>query len=133
MCPIADEQVAIDVDAVSAQGIHFFHQGEGVEHDSVADDAAASLAQDAAGDQLQDELLALDGDRVAGIMAAGVARYDTKALRENVNDLAFALVAPLCSDDDGRLAWFQLAAPRQWRVSRLASTRIRTQLAGDLR
>jgi len=59
-------------------------------------------------------------------VAAGVARHYLEALGENINDLAFALVAPLCSDDDGRLAWFQLAAPRQWRVCRLASTRIGT-------
>ena len=96
---------------VRAQRVDFLHEGEGIEHHAVADHAAAALAQHAAGNQLQDELLAVDGDRVSGIVAAGIARHDLEALGENVNDLAFAFVAPLGADDNRCLAWFQLAAP----------------------
>ena len=49
----------------------------------------------AAGNQLQDELLALDDDGVPGVVAAGIARDDGELLREHVDDLAFALIAPL--------------------------------------
>ena len=56
-------------------------EGRGIEHDAVADDAFAAGAQDAAGDQLQNELLAVDDDGVAGVVAAGVAGDDVEASR----------------------------------------------------
>ena len=133
--PVAYEQVAIDLDARGAKRIHFFHEGKRIQHDTIADHAAASLAQDAAGNQLQNKLLALDGDGVAGIVAARIARYDLEALGENVNDLTFSLIAPLCADNNRRLSSFQLATPvrdatgRRWLTCRVIQ--IRTQLAGD--
>jgi hypothetical protein len=69
---------------------------------------------------LEDKFLSLDGDRVSGIVAAGIACYYTEPLRENVNDFAFAFVAPLRADDDRRLASFQLAAPLCGRAQRQA-------------
>ena len=60
---------------------------------------AAAAAQDAAGNQLQDELLPPQDDRVAGVMPAGIARYQREVFREHVNDLALALIAPLGADD----------------------------------
>ena len=44
---------------------------------------------------MQDELLAVDVDRVAGVVSALIARDDRKARRQQVDDLALALVAPL--------------------------------------
>ena len=41
-------------------------------------------------------------DRVAGVRAALVAADEVRALREQIDDLALALVSPLRSDDDGR-------------------------------
>ena len=108
---VADKQIAVNLDARSAQGIYFLQEGKGIEHHSVADDAAAAFAQHAAGNQLQDELFAVDGDRVSGIMAAGITRHHVEALREHVNDLALALVAPLGADDDCRLAFLRHTAP----------------------
>jgi hypothetical protein len=58
-------------------------------------------------------------------------------LRHYIDDLAFAFVAPLRADDDGRLARFQLAAPFRSTAQsgnlRRATSGIRTQLATYLR
>jgi hypothetical protein len=108
---IADEQVAVDVYALSAQRIDFPHERERIEYNTVADYATAAVAQYSAGNKLKDELLSLDGYGVPGIVSAGVSRDYLEPLGEDVNDFALALVAPLGSDNNGRLAWFQLAAP----------------------
>ena len=46
----------------------------------------------------------MNDDGVAGVVAAGVARDDVEFFAEDVNDFAFAFVAPLGSEDDGGLA-----------------------------
>ena len=61
--------------------------------------AFAPGAEDAAGDQLQDELFAGDDDGVAGVVATGVAGDDVELLRQDVDDLAFAFIAPLGAED----------------------------------
>jgi hypothetical protein len=53
----------------------------------------------AGGDQVQDRLFALDDQRVAGVIAALEADYDIGILGEEVDDLPFALVSPLSSDN----------------------------------
>ncbi len=56
--------------------------------------------QNAARNQLQHELLLADEDRVAGVVAALIARDDIEALGEQIDDLPLALVSPLGSQDD---------------------------------
>ena len=51
--------------------------------------------QNAAGNQLQDEFLVADVDRVAGVMSALIARDDVEPVGEKVDHLAFSLIAPL--------------------------------------
>ena len=46
--------------------------------------------------------LVADDDRVPGVRPAVVAADDVGVLREQVDDLALALVAPLRADDHGR-------------------------------
>ena len=73
--------------------------------------------QDAGRDQRQDGLLAVDHQRVAGVVAALEAHDRGDALGQQVDDLALALVAPLGADDDevpghGRRSGFRQADPR---------------------
>ena len=63
--------------------------------------------QDAAGHQLQNEFFPVDDDGVPGIVAAGITGHDREIFRENVDDLAFAFVAPLRTDDDRSLTLLQ--------------------------
>src|SRR5664280_355719 len=116
-----------------AQRVHFLHVGEGIKHHPISDYAAAALTQHSAGDELKDELLALDRDRVSGIVAARIARYDVEAFGENVNDLAFAFVAPLRADNHCCLANSQRHTPFAGARYRARTTaQIRTQLASGL-
>ncbi len=86
-----------------AQAAGFLEEGHGVENDAVADDAAALGAQHAAGHELENELLAVDDDGVAGVVPAGIARDDGEALAQHIDDLAFALIAPLGANYHCRL------------------------------
>ena len=65
--------------------------------------ALAPRPKHAAGDELQDELVFADDDRVSGVMPAGVARHGAKPLAEHVYDLSLALVAPLGAQHHSRL------------------------------
>src|SRR5262249_39078076 len=71
------------------------------------DDAAAAdhgrLPRDHTARRLPDLVrLAAGDDRVPGVRPTLVAAYHIRALREQVDDLAFSLVPPLRADDDGR-------------------------------
>ena len=70
------------------------------------------LAQDAGRDEVQHGFPALDDDRVAGIIAAGVAHDDVRRFGEYVDDLAFAFVAPLGTDQNCVGHKFLQAAPK---------------------
>ena len=56
--------------------------------------------EDARRDQAQDRLLAVDDERVAGVVAALEAHHRGDAVGQQIDDLAFAFVAPLGADDD---------------------------------
>jgi len=111
MGAIADEEAAIHLHAVVTQSGNFFEKCNGIENYTVSDYAAASCAQHATRDQLQDKLFAVDDDCVAGIVAAGVASHDGKILRQDIDDLALAFVTPLGADDDRSSAFSQMPTP----------------------
>jgi hypothetical protein len=70
---------------------------------------------------------------VSGIVAARIARHYIEALGENVNDLAFAFVAPLRADNHCCLARSQLRTPlADARYRARTAAQIRTQLASGL-
>ena len=70
-----------------------------IDDHAVADDAGDAVVQDAGRDQVQDELLAADVDRVAGVVPALVARHAREVRRQQVDDLALAFVAPLRAEN----------------------------------
>ena len=76
---------------------------------------------------MQDEFLALDDDRVAGIVASGIAGHDGKVVGEHVDNLALAFVAPLRADDDRSSHFAQKYTPFN-RLARLRR-RFKTGLA----
>src|SRR5439155_27347854 len=84
-----------------------FEVVELLDEDAGIDDAAgadhALLAPDDPGGQVpQLERLPAGDDRVAGVRPAVVAADEVAGLREQVDDLALALVSPLRADDHGR-------------------------------
>ncbi len=53
--------------------------------------------ENAAGDQLEDEFPLANDHSMPGVMPPLIAGDDVELLAEQVDDLAFALVAPLCT------------------------------------
>ena len=96
---VGDEELVVDGEAGVLELFDLGEEGHGVEDDTVADDALGLRPEDAAGDELEDELAALDDDGVPGVVAAGVAGDDVELLGEDVDDLAFAFIAPLGTKD----------------------------------
>ena len=95
-----DLQARTHVDAVRFELADLAHQRGRRQHHAVADQAERVFAQDARRDQVQDGLLALDHQRVAGVVAALEAHDGADALGEQIDDLALAFVAPLRAQND---------------------------------
>ena len=88
------------LDALAAQFLDLVDEMIGIEDDPVADDRQLPGAHDAGGKQRQLVGLAVDHQRVAGVMAALKPHDDVGADRQPIDDLAFSLVAPLGADND---------------------------------
>ena len=97
--PVRHEELAINLQPGVLQLLYLAQEGHRIQHHAVADDAPALRPQHPAGDQLQHELLAGNDDGVAGVVPAGIARHHGKLLRQHIDDLALALVAPLRAKD----------------------------------
>ena len=89
-----------DLDPLPFEPADLFHQRARVEHDAVADDRQLSRPHHAGRKEREFVGRAVNDEGVAGIVAALKAHHDIGLLREPVDDLAFALVAPLGSDHD---------------------------------
>ena len=94
------ERVRRHLDALPADLLDLVDEVIRVEHDAVADDRELAWTDDARGQQRELEHLAVDHQRVAGVVAALEADDDIGADRQPVDDLAFPLVAPLGADHD---------------------------------
>ena len=70
-----------------------------VDNDAVADDVDGRLAQDAGGQEVENELALLIDDGVTGVVAALITADDVIIRREQVDHAALALVAPVDSHD----------------------------------
>ena len=77
------------------QPFDFGNERGGIDHHPIADDAPFPAAQDAGRDQVQDVFCAAVNDGVARVVAALAADDDVRLGGENVDDLPFALIAPL--------------------------------------
>src|SRR6185312_13822474 len=97
---LRDAQLPLHVHAGALELADLRHQRLGRDHDAVADEALHVAVEDPRGDEAKDRLLALDDERVAGVVAALEAHDRGHVVREPVDDLALALVAPLGTDDD---------------------------------
>ena len=99
-----------NLDALELQRLDLLAQGVQGQHHAVADQAFYPGLQDAGRYQVQHGLLAVDDQRVAGVVAALEAHHRGCALREQVDDLALAFVAPLGADDDEVLGHWEVTS-----------------------
>ena len=92
---VADEQPPGDVHAQRHQLIDLLEQRVRIDDDPVADDADDAGVQNSRWNQVEDELLPADVDRVSGVVAALISRDHAKMRRQQVHDFALAFIAPL--------------------------------------
>ena len=92
--------VGSDRDVLLLQRGDLIEQGLRIEHHAVADDRQFPGPHHARGQQRKLIGDAVDDQRVAGIVAALEADDDIGLLGQPIDDLAFALVAPLGADHD---------------------------------
>ena len=74
----ADEQLVAVATPALLQGGDLLQKRPGVDDHAVTDDAQLTGMEDAGRDQMEDDLLARDIDRVAGVMAALIAGDDVE-------------------------------------------------------
>ena len=84
---------------MGGEAVGLREEGYGVDDHAVAEDAGLALVDDARRYEVQGVGLVADFDGVARVVAALIARDEVETLREQVNNLALALVAPLRADD----------------------------------
>ena len=96
---VADHDPVADVDAGGHQLVDFAQQGLRIDDNAVADDARDARMQNAGRDQAQHELLSVHVHGVSRVVAALIARNDGEMRRDEVDDLSFAFVAPLRTED----------------------------------
>ena len=96
---VADLQPEVDVDAGGSELFGFLKQCQRVNDESVADDGGFAVAENAAGHQPEDELAVPDPDGVAGVVASLVPNDVVEATGQHVDQLALALVTPLCAQN----------------------------------
>jgi hypothetical protein len=96
---VAGELEAARVDAFAREHFELGEQHRRVDDHAVADDRDRGFVEDAARDELEGEHLAVDDDRVAGVVAALVAHDEGRLLGEVVGEATLALVTPLGADD----------------------------------
>ena len=92
---VADAKLCPDVNANRLERGDLFEKGGGVNHDAVSDDCQNTGPQNAAGNQLEYELLFAYVDGVAGVVSALVTGDRLKLFGEEVDDFTFTFVAPL--------------------------------------
>ena len=100
---VGNVQLVLGADAPRRQRIELGEQLLGIEHHAVADDADRAL-EDPRGNLMQHEGLALARvHRMPRVRAPLVAHHQISALGQDVDDLAFAFIAPLSANHDDAL------------------------------
>ena len=95
---IADVQALRHGETARGQAVNFLHQRNGIQHHAVADDTALAGVEHTRRHQMQHKFFVADFNGVAGIVAALRAHHPRGAFGQNVNDFAFAFIAPLGAD-----------------------------------
>ena len=96
----ADSQAFVNRHATCDQRIGFLDEGIERQDDAVTNQAAHAVPQDAGGNQVQNGLFTVDDERMARIVAALKTHDRSRAIRQQVDNLALALVTPLRADDN---------------------------------
>ena len=83
------------IDATGRQTVHLFQHDHRIESNAITDDAVRSLEQDTGRHQTKLIGLTIHYNRMTGIAAALKTDNGVRLLCQIIDDLTFALVAPL--------------------------------------
>src|SRR5215471_1198918 len=98
MRAITDEQVFVNVDSQLMQTIHLGHERDWIDNHSVSNHTNFAVPQNPRRDQMQHIFDAAVNDGMPGIVAALTADNYVRACSKHIDNLAFALIAPLHSN-----------------------------------
>jgi hypothetical protein len=119
MSPIAEQQVRVNFDVTSQQGINFFENRSWVDDNTGRHDVDDAGIQNSARDVMQLVRLISDDNRVAGVGSTEKTDDDIELRTQQIDKLAFRLVSPLQSDYTG--SWHSLTplridscSPKPW-------------------
>jgi hypothetical protein len=88
------------IHTAGSQGFNLRDQGQRVDDHAGANQAGSVGVDDAGGNKMQFVGLPADGDGVAGVITAVVAGHQVRPGGEQVDDTAFAFIAPLGTNND---------------------------------
>ena len=91
-----------DLHAAGLDGLHLIREVVEVDDHTGAQHTGDIRVQDAGGQKVQDELALFGDDGVPGIVAALIAGNDIGVFGQQVDDAAFALIAPIDSSNSGQ-------------------------------
>jgi hypothetical protein len=97
---VADDQTIANFDPKRLELLDLLEQRLRIDDHTIADDAGHTVVQDPGRNQMQHELSAAGVDGMAGVMSTLVAGHNGIVRREDVDDLAFAFISPLCAKHD---------------------------------
>ena len=92
---LADEEAAFGSDAAFVECLDLLQEHRRIDHGALADDALGLLVEDPRGDQVENQLLTTDYQRVARVRASRVSHHEIGVRGIQVDDLALSFVAPL--------------------------------------
>ena len=95
MSGFAQEKITIEFDSELSQALHFFDQTHRIDDRTITDHADLVLTQNARGDEVENILLAFNVHCMTGVIAALRANNHVGFLGQDVDDFAFAFIAPL--------------------------------------
>ncbi len=94
MGAVADSQVLADRYAPALKRLNLLEQRRRVEHHAGADHRSHPGPENAARDQVHCKELAVEADGVPGVGSTVIANDEVEPVGEDIDDLAFALIAP---------------------------------------
>ena len=100
---IADEEASAPLDPVLVQWLEFVEELRDVDDGPVAQEVGRVRVDEAAGQQVERVLLAVDDHGVPRVGAAVEAGHDVVILGKDISELALALIAPLPAEDGAHL------------------------------
>ncbi len=115
MRPVRDTEV-VGADAAALEVRELLAQDLEIHDGARSDDAECVRIEDARGHEMELERAVLVDDGVTGVVAALKADDHVRLLRQEVRDLALALVTPLGPDDGGHWHVLRRYARRRQRV-----------------